>query len=142
MSYTSEDGKTVPLRLMDRIRPRVTDLAVALGFPRHVIDIMETKRDQVLYILGEWLEGRNQENDQRPLSWGTMIIALQHAGLIEEARILEKHFISTVSPVSERGGMLVPKIDSCAWYCVSSFCVLSTSYYNYFVIASSTSPSQ
>ena len=93
MSYTSEDGSTVHFRLTDRIKPRVTDLAVALGFPQHVRDYMETKRDQVLYILGEWLIGRNQENDQRPLTWGTLIAALQRAGLLNEAEILQQHFV-------------------------------------------------
>ena len=105
MSYTSEDGTTVHFRLMDRIKPRVTDLAVALGFPQHVRDYMETKRDQVYYILSEWLEGRNQENDQRPLTWGTLITALQRAGLPNEAEILQQHFVD-VPQVAMRNGML------------------------------------
>ena len=104
MSY-SEDGTTVHFRLMERIKPRVTGLAIALGFPQHIIDDVETKRDPVYYLLKEWLNGRNQE-DSRPLTWGTLITTLQHAGLLEEVRILEQHFVAAQPPVAdERGGM-------------------------------------
>ena len=104
MSYSSEDGKTVSFRLMDHIKPRVTDLAIALGFPQHVREYMETKRDQVYYILSEWLEGRNQENDERPLTWETLVTALQHAGLLNEAEILQQHFVD-VPQVAMINGM-------------------------------------
>ena len=56
------------------------------------------------YLFSEWLRGGNQEQDQRPLTWGALITALQHAGLIEEVKILEEHFIATVPPVIGRGG--------------------------------------
>ena len=104
MSYTSEDRQTVHFRLMDRIKPRVTRLAVALKFPDYVIDDMETKRDPVLYLLKEWLRGGNQEHDSRPLTWGTLITALGAAGLPEEVKILELYFV-TVPQVAMGGGM-------------------------------------
>ena len=107
MSYTSEDGRTVPFRLMDRIKPRVTQLAIALKFPQHIIANLKTESDPVIYLFSEWLRGGNQELDPRPLTWGTLITALQHAGLIEEVKILEEYFIITVPSLSERGGMLV-----------------------------------
>ena len=100
MSY-SEDRKTVQFRLMDRIKPRVTGLAIALDFPDYVIDDMETKRDPVYYLLKEWLRGGNQEYDSRPLTWGTLITALGAAGLLGEVKILEQHFVAA-SPVAER----------------------------------------
>ena len=59
------------------------------------------------YLLGEWLNGRNQEHDSRPLTWGTLINALQHAGLMEEVEILEQHFVAA-PPVAERGGLGMP----------------------------------
>ena len=93
MSYTSEYGKTVPFELMYRIKPRVAHLAIALDFPQYIINDLETKQDPVLYLLGEWLRGSNLEYDKRPLTWGTLITALQHAHLIEEVRILEEHII-------------------------------------------------
>ena len=105
MSYISEDRQTVHFRLMDRIKPRVTGLAVALKFPDYVIDNMETKRDPVFYLFKEWLRGGNQEHDSRPLTWGTLITALRAAGLLEEVKILEQHFVAAQPPVTMRGGM-------------------------------------
>ena len=98
MSYTSEDGRTVPFELMYRIKPRLTHLAIALDFPQYIIDDLETKRDPVLYLLGGWLRGSNQQYDLRPLTWGTLITALQHAHLIEEVKILKEHFVAEPSP--------------------------------------------
>ena len=95
MSYTSENGKTVHFRLMDRIKPRVTQLAIALSFPRYFIDDLETKRNPVYNMLSEWLRGGNQEHDKRPLTWETLIAALQHAGLLEEAEIVKKYVLAT-----------------------------------------------
>ena len=93
MSYTSEDGRTVHFRLMDQIKPRVTQLAIALKFPQYIIANLKTEPDPVFYLFSEWLRGGNQELDPSPLTWGTLITALQHAGLIEEVRILEEHFL-------------------------------------------------
>ena len=72
MSYISEDGGKVTFRLMDRVKPQVARLAIALGFPQHTIDGVETKRDPVLYLLSSlWLKGANLEHDSRPLTWDT-----------------------------------------------------------------------
>ena len=104
MSYTSEDGQTVHFRLMDRIKPRVTRLAVALGFPDYTIANLDIKWNPVYYLLAEWLNGRNQEHDSRPLTWGTLITALRAAGLLEEADILEQYFVAAPPVADKRGG--------------------------------------
>ena len=106
MSYTSKDGTTVPFRLMDRIKPRVARLAIALGFPEHIIANLKTDPDPVFSLLTEWLKGGNQEHDSRPLTWSTLLTALGEAGLLEEVRILEKYFVAAPS-VTERGGMSI-----------------------------------
>ena len=102
MSYNSEDGGTVHFRLMDRIKPRVTQLAIALIFPQHIIANLKAELDPVFYLLNEWLIGGNQENDPRPLTWETLITALQHARLLEEAEILKKHFVVPAAPPAQR----------------------------------------
>ena len=109
MSYTSADGRTLPFRLMDRIKPRVARLAIALSFPRHIRENLKTTPDPVLYLLDEWLRGANQEYDPSPLTWGTLITALQHAGLMEEVEILEENFVIERPVVDTRG---MPK---CSW---------------------------
>ena len=98
----SEDGKTAPFRLMDRIKPRVTQLAIALQFPQHIRENMKADLNPVYYLLNEWSKGGNQDHDQRPLTWETLITALQHAGLMEEAEILEKHFVVPATPLAQR----------------------------------------
>ena len=111
MPYTDEEGTNANFRLMDRIKPRLTEMAIALDFPGYVIDVLGEKPNPVYYLLSEWLEGRNQVNDSRPLTWATLITALQHAGLPEEAKILEQHIlvtpIATVTQTSERIGLRV-----------------------------------
>ena len=93
MSYTGEDGRDVQVRLMQQVRPHWRELAIALKFPQHEIAIMESKDNPVYYLLSEWLRGANQEKDPRPVTWKTLIEALQHADIQEEATILKKHFI-------------------------------------------------
>ena len=93
MSYTGEDGRDVHFRFMHRVQPHWKDLAVALKFSQHEIATMEKKDDPVYYLLGEWLRGANHEKDPRPVTWGTLIEALRHANVQEEANVLEKHFI-------------------------------------------------
>ena len=93
MSYTGEDGRDVHFRLMQQVRPHWRELAIALKFPQHEIAIMENKDNPVYYLLSEWLRGANQEKDPRPVTWGTLIEALQHADVQEEATILKKHLI-------------------------------------------------
>ena len=93
MSYTGEDGRDVQVRLIQQVRPHWRELAIALKFPQYEIAIMESKDNPVYYLLSEWLRGANQEKDLRPVTWGTLIEALQHADVREEATILKKHFI-------------------------------------------------
>ena len=94
MSCTSEDGRTVSFRLTDRIKPRVTKLAIALRFPQHILDNLKTEQDPVIYLLTEWLRGGNQEVDTRPLTWGTLITALKEADLVDEFEILQQNMVA------------------------------------------------
>ena len=94
MSYTGEDGRDVlQVRLMQQVRPHWRALAIAFDFPEYEIAIMEKKDDPVYYLFSEWLRGANQVKDPRPVTWRTLIEALQHADLQEEATVLKKHFI-------------------------------------------------
>ena len=93
MSYTGEDGRDVHFRLMDQLKPFWKRLAIALEFPQHEIAIMKQEDDPVFYLLSEWLREANQEKDSKPVTWGTLIEALRHAGVQKEATVLEKHFI-------------------------------------------------
>ena len=60
--------------------------------PQHNISIMTRKIDPVYYLLSKLLEGTNSE-EQRPVTWRTLITALQDAEVFEEARILKKYFV-------------------------------------------------
>ena len=93
MSYTGEDGRDVHFRLMDQLKPHWRRLAIGLKFPQNKIAIIENKDDPVYYLFSEWLRGANQEKDPRPVTWRTLIEALRHAGVQEEATALEEHFI-------------------------------------------------
>ena len=93
MSYTGEDERDVQIRLMQQVRPHWRELAIALEFPEYEIAIMEKKDNPVYYLFSEWLREANQEKDPRPVTWRTLIEALRHAGVQEEATVLEKHFI-------------------------------------------------
>ena len=91
ISFTNDVGATVKFRLMDRLRPRWRDLAIALGFPGHSIAAMERKDqpEAVYYLFDEWLRGANLDEDPRPLTWRTLITALRDANIHEEANTLE-----------------------------------------------------
>ena len=93
MSYTGEDERDVQIRLMQQVRPHWRELAIALKFPEYEIAIMEKKDNPVYYLFSEWLREANQEKDPRPVTWRTLIEALRHAGVQEEANVLEKHII-------------------------------------------------
>ena len=102
MSYIDEKGECIYFRLMDRIKPRLIAVAIALGFPEYVINILGEQSNPVYYLLSEWREGRNpNHSDSRPLTWGTLITALRHAGLPEEVRILERFLVAPVNTVSQ-----------------------------------------
>ena len=93
-------------RLMDRIRPKWIDLAIALKFPLHMINTFELKTNPVFTLLCEWLRGSIMDEDPSSVvTWGTLITALRHAGLEEEAEIIEKQFLVTMAvqkPVSRK----------------------------------------
>ena len=104
MSYTGEDGRDVHFRLMDQLKPHWRRLAIALKFPQYEIAIMENKNDPMYYLLSEWLRGANQQKDSRPVTWETLIEALQQANVQEEVAILAKHFIEF--PITPSAGEL------------------------------------
>ena len=126
MPCISKDGASYFFRLMDRIKPRLTDLAIALDFPVYVIDILETKPNPVYYLLSEWLKGRNQEYDSRPLTWATLITALQHAGLLEEVKILEQHCLATRTSLAT----VLSQTSTCKWVCVFVLTLIVTTAQN------------
>ena len=109
MAYTSEDGSTVHFRLMDRIKSRVTQLAIALSFPPHIIANLKTEQTPVYYLLDEWLRGGNLEHDERPLTWATLINALGEANMREEATVL-KNMTVTVSVTLETSDLQGSKL--------------------------------
>lgn len=74
---------------MDQVKPQWRRLAIALKFPQHEIATMEHKDDPVYYLLSEWLRGATKEEDLRPVKWRTLIEALRHANLQEEATVLQ-----------------------------------------------------
>ena len=112
MSFTVKDGMTINFRLMDQVKPYWRRLAIALNFSQHEIAVMESKDDPVYYLLSEWLRGANQENDLRPVTWRTLIIALRDANVQDEANILEKHYVT--SAISPPGGEFVILVFN--WY--------------------------
>ena len=106
MCYTNKEGKDVSFRLMERIQPKCTNLAIALKFPLHKINTIKHESDSVYTLLSEWLSESNKDEDPRPVTWDTLIAALRHAGLGEEAEIVEKQFFVTMAvqePVSRKG---------------------------------------
>ena len=82
---SDSETQIVDFRLMDRIKPRLTDMAIALGFPRHFIEGLRKEPDPY-HLFSQWLEGHNQKNAQ---TWGDLITALWHAKFLEEAEMLE-----------------------------------------------------
>ena len=107
MRYTNKEGKTVYFRLVDRIRPKWINLAIALKFPPYRIDTLKCESDTVYTLLREWLRGANKDEDPKSVvTWSTLITALQYAGLEEEAEIIEKQFFVTMGDqelVSQKG---------------------------------------
>ena len=91
MRYT-KDGKEKFFRLMDQLKPDWSRLAYAMNFPRYFVATVEKKHedDRVSYIFAEWLRGANEEDD-RPLTWATLIAALKEAKLTDEVKVLEAH---------------------------------------------------
>ena len=106
MSYAGGDGRDVQIRVMQQVRPHWRELAIALEFPEYEIAIMEENDNPVYYLFSEWLRGANQKKaDPRPVTWRTLIEALQHADVQEEATVLKKHFfqVSVTRPNDAAG---------------------------------------
>ena len=93
MSYTGENGKEVNFRLMDQVKSHWRRLAIALEFRQHEIANIEQNDDPVYHLMSEWLRGANKEVCSKPVTWGTLIIALRASNLQVEADILEKNFV-------------------------------------------------
>lgn len=89
MCYTNKEGDTVDVRLVDRIQPKWYEFAVSLRFPLHRIQSIKREDNPVVSLLIEWLQGGNMTEDRRPVTWATFIEALHHAGLKEEANIMQ-----------------------------------------------------
>ena len=87
---------------MDQLKPHILRVAIALRFPQHAI---ERHDDPVCYLLSEWLRGANQELDTRPVTWRTLIEALQDANCQEEANVLEKYLIEPTSRDTDISGI-------------------------------------
>ena len=107
MTYTTEDGRRVNLRLMDQLNPHIVRVAIALRFPDHVVtDIIKHHDDPVYYLLIEWLQGANRGWDPRPVTWRTLIAALRDANCHEVATVLEKYLIKLTPCDTELSGII------------------------------------
>lgn len=89
---------------MDRIKPHLTRVGIALRIPRHnlaAIRQMKSEDDAVYTLLDAWLHGQDdlEEDNQRSITWATLIGALKEANLQEEAKILE-HIVEANEPQS------------------------------------------
>ena len=107
LTYTTEDGRRVNLRLMDQLRPHIVHVAIALWLPDHVAtDTIKHHDDPVYYLLIEWLQGANRELDPRPVTWRTLIAALRDANCHEVADQLEKYLIELTPCDTELSGII------------------------------------
>ena len=107
LTYTTEDGRRVNLRLMDQLRPHIVRVAIALRFPDHVVtDIIKHHDDPVYYLLIEWLRGANRGWDPRPVTWRTLIATLRDANCHEVANVLEKYLIEPTPCDTELSGII------------------------------------
>lgn len=114
MRIADKDGET-HFRLMERLQPHWRHIAAALKFPPYKIKTMEHIGDPVFNLLNEWLDGKNMEEDRRPVTWGTLIEALREANYHKEADILEKHLVPTESGVSV---VSQPGMQICKCMCI------------------------
>ena len=73
-----KDGKTV--RIIDTVAPEWEELAMAMGFPAHVISTIRRNnlrdaKGATLQILTQWLEGKSSV----PVSWESLVDCLHQA---------------------------------------------------------------
>ena len=109
MSYTDKDGRNAQIRIMDQIQPHWMQLAIALKFSPHGIATMECKSNPVYYLLTEWLREATKKEDQRPVTWRTLIESLQHANLQQEATVLDEHCVIPKEAADLDEQCLIPK---------------------------------
>ena len=78
---------------MDQLKPNWNRLATAMRFPGFFVAAVEKKHedDRVSYIFSEWLRGANEEEDDRPLTWATLIAVLKEASFTDEVKVLKAH---------------------------------------------------
>lgn len=96
MTYSGEDGSNAIFRLMERLKPHILDVAIALRFPEHKLAVIRdaAHKDQVYDVLSYWLQGANMEEDSRPVTWKTLITVLKDANMQEDARVLVKCLVA------------------------------------------------
>ena len=95
MSYRREDHeKDKKFCLLDRVKARWKRVARALKFPEYDIDTAEAKGDEAAgWIFKVWLRGGNMEEDDRPITWNTLITALKEANMGGEVDILDTYLV-------------------------------------------------
>ena len=102
--YTDENNKKQQFRLIDRIKPRKywRSVARALNFPSYSIETAKDNEDEAAeWIMDEWLRGANASQDDRPITWGTLLTALDEANMREEVDILLKYIIISPAPLTK-----------------------------------------
>lgn len=95
----AEKRKLVPYRVMEKLQPVWRDLATALDFAPETIQVLATKapKDSLFDLLTGWLGGNNMERDDSPLTWGTLVKAMQRANIQEVADFLTEHIDEMLS---------------------------------------------
>ena len=97
MSYIDKYYKEHRFRLLDQMQPHWKRIARLLNFHNAVVFEAEKQSSPIDYILNRWLEGANLEQDWRPISWDTLITALDEANMGEEVEILATYIIAPPS---------------------------------------------
>ena len=105
LTYPTDEGHHHKFRLMERIRPSWKSLAIALKFEINIIDIIAKEDDSVYSLLTRWLRGQNMEQDKRPLTWRTLIDALDCASFQQDVKLLEECLVALKS-TQEQGKQL------------------------------------
>ena len=80
------------LRIMHEVTPHWKKLAIALGFDRPEIEIINQKalrdpEEACREMFGRWLDG---DSDLEPVTWDALIQCLIHAGLVDVADNLKE----------------------------------------------------
>ena len=94
LNYRDSAGETCRLHIIDEIGPSWERLAFALKFSDTTVNTIKlNNRDYCEQscrdILSRWLRGMNAGLDPRPLTWKTLVSALDEARCYELARKIE-----------------------------------------------------